>query len=127
MSFLLNADLNNTKLVDAPSEILGLGGQVVLIGMLTVFSVLGLLWGCLAIFKLVFHDIPAKKTKKVAIESETVESIVEPVSSADQDEEIVAVIAAAIAAAESESGGELKFKVVSFRRSYLFIERNFEK
>jgi LPXTG-motif cell wall-anchored protein len=34
---------------------------------------------------------------------------------ADNDEEIIAVIAAAIAMAESESNG-LKFKVVSFRR-----------
>ena len=117
MNFLLNADLNNTKLADAPSEILGLGGQVVLIGMGTVFAVLCLLWACLAVFKVVFHDIPAKRTNKVAIEKEIVESVAEPVTSDSQDEEIVAVIAAAIAAAESESGGALKFKVVSFRRS----------
>ena len=117
MNFLLNADFNNTKLADAPSEILGLGGQVVLIGMGTVFAVLCLLWACLAVFKIVFHDVPAKRTKKVAIETEIVESVAEPVASDSQDEEIVAVIAAAIAAAESESGGALKFKVVSFRRS----------
>ena len=64
MNFLLNTDLNNTKLYDAPTEILGLGGQVVLIGMLTVFAVLGLLWACLTVFKIVFHDIPAKKSGK---------------------------------------------------------------
>ena len=117
MNFLLNADLNNTKLSDAPSEILGLGGQVVLIGMLTVFAVLGLLWACLAVFKLVFHDIPAKRVKKVVAEKEVVESFVVPEPVYSQDEEIVAVIAAAIAAAESESNAGIKFRVVSFRRS----------
>ena len=44
------------------------------------------------------------------------EPVVEPVAvTANNDEEIVAVIAAAIAMAESESNG-IKFKVVSFRR-----------
>ena len=117
MNFLLNADINNTKLADAPSEILGLGGQIVLIGMLTVFSVLGLLWACLTVFKLVFHDIPAKRAQKVVAEKEVVESFVAPEPTVSDDEEIVAVIAAAIAAAESESGGLAKFRVVSFRRS----------
>ena len=37
------------------------GGTMVLIGMATIFAVLCLLWGCLAIFKLLFHDLPAKK------------------------------------------------------------------
>ena len=116
MNFLLNADINNTKLADAPSEILGLGGQIVLIGLLTVFSVLGLLWACLTVFKLVFHDIPAKRAQKVVAEEKVVESFVAPEPTSSDDEEIVAVIAAAIAAAESESGGLAKFRVVSFRR-----------
>lgn len=42
-------------------------------------------------------------------------NLVEETSQPDQDEEIIAVIAAAIAMAESENSG-LKFKVVSFRR-----------
>ncbi|MBE6537252.1 MAG: hypothetical protein E7673_04795 [Ruminococcaceae bacterium] len=116
MNFLLNQDLNNMKLSDAPTEILGLGGQVVLIGMLTVFAVLGLLWACLTVFKIVFHDIPAKKSGKAVIEKKSPESFVAPVAVQSSDDEIVAVIAAAIAAAESESGGAVKFRVVSFRR-----------
>lgn len=117
MNFLLDAELNNLKLSDAPSEILGLGGQVVLIGMLTVFSVLGLLWACLAVFKIVFHDIPAKQAAKAVAEKAPVESFAAPEEAETNDDEIVAVIAAAIAAAESESGGAVKFKVVSFRRA----------
>ena len=92
------------------------GGSVLLIGMATIFAVLCLLWLCLVIFRIVFHDIPEKKAANKAA-SQTVESFVsesyyEPVNN---DEEIVAVIAAAIAMAESENS-DTKFRVVSFKR-----------
>lgn len=116
MNFLLNTDLNNMKLSDAPSEILGLGGQVVIIGILTVFAVLCLLWACLALLKVIFNDMLSNKPKKVSTENEVVESFVAPAPAAADDDEIIAVIAAAIAAAESESGSAAKFRVVSFRR-----------
>ena len=88
------------------------GGAMVLIGMATIFAVLCLLWGCLEIFKLVFHDIPAKKAANAVVEEES------PVTVSDaptSDDEIVAVIAAAIAMAESECS-DTKFRVVSFKR-----------
>ena len=88
------------------------GGSMVLIGMATVFAVLCLLWGCLSVFKLVFHDLPAKKAAKAAVEPEAIMPVAETTSS---DDEIIAVIAAAIAMAESECS-DTKFKVVSFRR-----------
>lgn len=116
MNFLLNADLNKLTISEAPADILSIGGQVVLIGMLTVFSVLGLLWACLTVFKIVFHDLPEKKSGKVVIKKEVVEAVTAPVPVQSNDDEIVAVIAAAIAAAESESNGAVKFRVVSFRR-----------
>ncbi len=90
------------------------GGQMLLIGMATVFAVLLLLWGCLIIFKIVFHDLAKSRTKEpVAAKSVNIVEAAPTVS--DNSEEIVAVIAAAIAAAESECSG-IKFKVVSFRR-----------
>ena len=88
------------------------GGAVLLIGMATIFSVLVVIWLSLMLFKIVFHDLPEKKAAPapaataVAEEAEVV---------ANDDSEIVAVIAAAIAMAESESSG-VKFKVVSFKR-----------
>ena len=105
-------DYANFDIADVFSA-LGFGGAMVLIGMATIFAVLCLLWACLAVFKLVFHDLPAKRAAKP-------ESVVEavPVQEAVQvtsDTEIVAVIAAAIAMAEAESFGT-KFKVVSFKR-----------
>ena len=88
------------------------GGSMVLIGMATIFAVLCTLWGCLALFKLVFHDLPAKKAAK-AVEEDTSAVVVE--ETASNDDEIVAVIAAAIAMAESEAS-DTKFRVVSFKR-----------
>ena len=91
------------------------GGAIMLIGMVTIFAILCLLWLCLILFKVAFHDLPQKRLEKkqkaatlTAIESN------EEVSSSD-DGEIIAVIAAAIAMAESEDTG-MKFRVVSFRR-----------
>ena len=108
MNFLLNIDANY-------GEKLLFGGQVVLIGMATVFAVLGLLWACLTVFKMVFYDIPNRRTAKIVPDTTVREEVVEPVVYEDDDNEIVAVIAAAIAMAESESVGA-KFRVVSFRR-----------
>ena len=94
----------------------GFGGAMVLIGMATVFSVLCLLWVCLSLFKIVFHDIPEKRKKKVETVEEVTEAVPAPEAVYSGDEEIVAVMAAAIAMAESESSGT-KFKVVSFKRN----------
>jgi len=88
------------------------GLEIVGIGMLTVFSVLILLWIALSIFKTVFA---ADKSSSNVPVQEVVSSPVSAPVKASADEEIVAVIAAAIAMAESENTG-LKFRVVSFKR-----------
>lgn len=90
------------------------GGSVLLIGMATVFAVLCILWAFLGLFKLVFHDIPKKKSEKSTKSVDLTEQAPQTVVS-DANEELVAVIAAAIAAAESDNTG-IKFKVVSFRK-----------
>lgn len=108
MNFLLAVD-------SSYGDNLVFGAQVVLIGVVTVFAVLGLLWACLTIFKLVFQEVSAKRTSKIVPDTTVREEVVKPVAYVDNDEEIIAVIAAAIAMAESESFGA-KFRVVSFRR-----------
>ena len=91
------------------------GGAILLIGMVTIFAILALLWLCLVLFKVFFHDLPEKRAeKKNALAPLSQTEIEETVSSTD-DVEIIAVIAAAIAMAESEDTG-LKFRVVSFKR-----------
>ena len=95
------------------SEALEFGGMMLLLGMVAVFAVLGIIYAILTIFKSVFENVNAKE-KPVKVKEEPV-VIPTPVY-APQDTEIVAVIAAAIAMAESESGNGAKFRVVSFRR-----------
>ncbi len=102
------ANFDASSLISA----LGFGGAMVLIGMATVFAVLILLWVCLILFKLFFHDIPEKKSKAPKA---SVAPAQETANIQSSDTEIIAVIAAAIAVAESESGG-VKFNVVSFKR-----------
>lgn len=91
------------------------GGGVLLIGMATVFAVLCVLWGCLVIFRLLCHDLPAKRSKKKKITP-----VVTTIQKAEEtkvsdDGELIAVISAAIAMAESDNSG-MKFRVVSFRK-----------
>lgn len=91
------------------------GLSVLAIGMITIFAVLCLLWLFLYLFKLVFHDHPMKKKAKTNLSPTTsIQEKVNETAKAD-DEEIIAVIAAAIAMAESENSG-MKFRVVSFRK-----------
>ena len=99
--------------MDELLNILSFGGTILLIGILTVFAVLIIIWVALVLFRFAFSADRTKKKTKI----ETAEAPVEaPVFvSQSADEEIVAVIAAAIAMAESESNG-MKFRVVSFRR-----------
>ena len=82
---------------------------MLLIGMLVVFLVLIIIWGCLVLFKIGFSNTKTDKKKDAA-------PVEKPaVTQQNNDGEIIAAIAAAIAMAESESDG-LKFRVVSFRR-----------
>ena len=90
------------------------GGKILLIGIVTVFSVLCLIWLCLTVFKSVFQKNTEEK-KSTAKAENLPAATSAPVIQSSSDE-IVAVIAAAIATAESESATGAKFRVVSFRR-----------
>lgn len=120
MNFLLsiNPDQYGDPIVSTAgfTETLLFGLMIVAIGMLTVFSVLVLIWFALSLFKKAFakEQTPRKKAP--------IERIAEPVvhapvaKSSIDDLEIIAVIAAAVAMAEQECGNGAKFRVVSFKR-----------
>lgn len=98
-------------------------GQMTLLGMLMVFSVLAVLWGGLSIFKLIFA--PRKKKVQSAEEVKEVSANnaeqSEETFMASNDAELVAILTAAVAAYMSEeSGAEVPtdgFRVVSFRKT----------
>ena len=96
-------------------------------GMVMIFVVLSILWGVVALMKVVFHDIPEKKAAKQAALAQAVAAAAasepEPLAEVapEQDEgEIVAAITAAIAAMlqSEEYAGQFAsgFRVVSFTR-----------
>ena len=108
-------DFSNFE-VSQLGEAFGFGGLMLLIGMATIFSVLCILWFCLVLFKLAFHDLPEKRKNAAPVKKEApAPAPVVEATPVQDGGEIIAAIAAAIAMAESESSG-LKFRVVSFRR-----------
>ncbi|MCI8611506.1 MAG: OadG family protein [Clostridiales bacterium] len=120
---------NYRSLLDAAttmsvSERLLYGLQVFVIGICTVFIVLAILWGVMALFKLFFYTIPNNKknvqkgdanVKKV----ENIPSLEEiPLAAPPaNDTQLIAVITAAIAAYNDSCGNTLPFRVVSYRRT----------
>ncbi len=102
-------------------ERLAFAGQMTLIGLGMVFAVLAILWAVLSIFKIIFaKPEPKKQTAPapVAPQPKAVEPA--PVVNTAGDDELIAVITAAVAAyiaseePEAYQGG---FRVVSFRRA----------
>jgi len=93
---------------------------VVVVGVLAVFGVLATLWGVLALFKIVFYDIPekkkAEKQKMLEIVAPAPAAPVEKPAPVQDDSQLIAVITAAIAAYTAESGKALPFRVVSYKR-----------
>lgn len=98
------------------------GIPTAVLGIVTVFVVLSLIWGCLELFRYVFYTIPERnKNGGVKIEKTEVKESAPAkaaVITSNPDEEIVAAIIAAITAARAESGSAVStaFRVVSFRK-----------
>ena len=111
---------------DFSKDNLVLAAQTVVLGMVMIFAVLGLLWGVLSIFKLVFVGASPKEPKQnksAKVEAEiakTEEAVAEtPVAQDNDDAQLVAVITAAVAAYMADEGVEApdgSFRVVSFKR-----------
>ena len=97
--------------------------QMTILGLGAVFAALAILWLFLSIFKAVFHDLPEKKKAKSSTAEEATKEIPEIEVQSQEDEQMVAVISAAVAAYLTAEKQEKKdetntgFRVVSFRRS----------
>ncbi len=105
----------------------GVAGSVTLLGMVTIFTVLAILWGVIEALHRVLNrggktDTPAAKpampAAKPAAEAKKPAQAVKATETARLDDgELVAVITAAVAAAMEEEGYTGGFRVVSFRRT----------
>jgi sodium pump decarboxylase gamma subunit len=111
-------------------------GQVTLLGLGMVFAVLALLWGVLAIFKMIFvgkspkEPKQPKPSKSKAPKKENVsqpDDVIAAVIAAGlqayeadrvtNDTALIAILTAAVAAYREEEGTEGGFRVVSFKRA----------
>lgn len=108
-----------------PLESFMVGVPVLVVGLAIVFAVLIILWGVLELFRVIFYEAPkkkaeaAKQAKKVEVvkaqpKVEAPAAPVAPAAPAEDEEELVAVLMAAIAASMGTSAGGLRIK--SFRR-----------
>lgn len=105
------------------SERLFMGIKTLILGMGIVMLVLAFLWGILELFKVLFYDIPNKRGTQTPvvpeIEDIPVSEPVEDYAADSSDDEIIAVISAAITAcreAEPDNKYTGGFRVVSFRK-----------
>ena len=122
MNFMIGAltTVNTPPIGERVAE----GFEIFVLGMLMVFAVLALLWGVLAIFKIVFYDIPQKKKEnaekaaKQAVNTAEDKPVPVAVTPTEDIGAIVAAITAALTAYFAESGEYSGgFRVVSFRKS----------
>ena len=108
----------------------GVAGSVTLLGMVTIFAVLAILWGVIEVLHRVLNrggktDTPAAKpaapVAKPAAEAKKPAQATQTVKATEtarrDDGELVAVITAAVAAAMEDEGYTGGFRVVSFRRT----------
>ena len=99
--------------------------EMTLLGMGMIFAVLIVLWGVLAIFKLIFAKPVAtpkaeEAPKVVQTQTAPTPEISIPEATSADDAELIAILTAAIVAYEAENGNEVSpsdFRVVSFRRT----------
>lgn len=96
-------------------------GKMTLLGMLMIFAVLGVLWGVLSLFKIVFAGKTPRKEKKEApiAEANTAVTVppAAPVAAPQDDLALIAVLTAAVSAYREAEGENGDFRVVSFRRT----------
>ena len=113
MNFLLNVSADSIEKLSMKDATMQ-GLQMLLMGMGVVFAVLLVICLLLLCFRAVVGS--ATSSGKAKKPENKQEAIVEPVATyTPSDDELVAVIAAAIAAANADSPDK-KFRVVSFKR-----------
>lgn len=115
------------KIGETFGERAGVAGSVTLLGMVTIFAVLAILWGVIEVLHRVLNrggktDAPAQTEKVPAkpvtpVAKPAPKAAKEPAPKRKDDSELVAVITAAVAAAMEEEGYTGGFRVVSFRRT----------
>lgn len=96
------------------AEALETGGVTTLTGLSIVFGVLVILMIMLYLFKVVFYKDPAKTAAKAPAPVEEAPAVEEAVAEEEDEEELIAILTAAVAASLNTSTYNLHIK--SYRR-----------
>ena len=107
------------------SNVFSQAGIVSLMGMVTIFVVLALLWVAVEIMHRVLHRDENEKKSPAASgsvlpnpdDAAIAAAIAAALAAAEDDGAVVAAITAAITAARAEAGETTPFRVVSFKRA----------
>jgi sodium pump decarboxylase gamma subunit len=99
-----------------------LGITTTVVGLGIVLAVLAILWGVLELFRVFFYDMPRKKAAAEKAAAQPAEPAPQPVvespkpaAQQEDEEELIAVLTAAVAAAMGTSANGLYIK--SYRRT----------
>lgn len=122
-NIFLNANSDGLQELTTVGEKLSTGLTVMLLGIITVFAVLAILWIVLLLFRVIFYrekkaepkapQMPVQIPVSVSATAET-----KPAAPAEDNGAIIAAITAAIAAyTEGDEEFASGFRVVSFRRA----------
>lgn len=113
-------EINPTEKFTSFGEALSYSLGSALFGIAVVFGILALLWGILEVFRIVFYTIPNSKANKAKQQTPKEEPVVQtpPVQTQAEmsNDELIAVITAAVSAYRSAQGVTSGFKVVSFKK-----------
>ena len=113
--------MNSVVLSDAMNvgERAGYAGRMFLIGMVTIFAALAILWGALALFRMLAGSANREKAPKEELPPNEAPIVAPSVPAPADDGAIVAAITAAISVVLAEENGGTcpAFRVVSFKRS----------
>lgn len=97
------------------SEALAMGGQTTVIGLAIVFAVLIILMIVLSLFKVIFYKKPKTQAAPAAAAPAQAAPVEEETADDTDEEELIAVLTAAVAASLNTSTYNLRIK--SYRRT----------
>ena len=113
--------MSTTTLALSFGDRLAYAGRMTLIGMLTIFVALSVLWGALVLVRMALAAADKRRAAKslAAVPVAAPEAAPAPVAPTADNGEVVAAFTAAISLmlAEENGGVTPRFRVVSFRRS----------
>lgn len=110
--------ITTTALAMDLGERIAYAGRMTLIGMVTIFAALSILWGALVLFRIGLRAAEDRKRASAPTATPATKSAVSAHPATNEEETVAAITAAITVMLAEENGGSAPvFRVVSFRRT----------